>query len=335
MALKFIDSFELYASTAEMILGRWTSSALCSIVATPRNGANALKLGNGAATGTCYLDFANHATWVVGFGLYAQSLQDNSTILEICDLGTEQVDIRTMSNGSVKITRNGTMLAQSAIGALTLNVWYWVEFKVTVDNAAGAVELRINGVNVASAAGVDTQNTANAYANRIGFTSTGLNPNPYIDDLYICDGSGAIRNDFLGDCKVMPSHPNGAGDLADWAPSAGANWENVDDATPDGDATYNSSATPGDVDAYALEDVVLTGDCLGVQLDVYARKDDAGGRVVRGLLRIAAANHVAADKSLADTYRHYAAVWEQNPDSGLDFSQADLNALQAGMEMVS
>ena len=49
--------------------------------------------------------------------------------------------------------------------------------------------------------------------------------------------------------------PNGVGGANVWTPSAGANWQNVDEATADDDTTYNSTATVGDQDLFAYPDL--------------------------------------------------------------------------------
>ena len=89
--------------------------------------------------------------------------------ITLLESGVTQCDLRMCPLGELRVTRNGTSLAvTSGLGMLT-DVFYHVGFKVTVSDAAGVYEVRVNGLSVLSGSSVDTKNTANAWVDQIMF----------------------------------------------------------------------------------------------------------------------------------------------------------------------
>jgi hypothetical protein len=98
-----------------------------------------------------------------------------------------------------------------------------------------------------------------------------------IDDIYVVDASGSFCNDRLGPQRVAVYAVDGAGANADWTPSAGSNFQCVDDAshTPfAGDTDYVASSTSGDIDTYTLTDLGVDVNSInGVQVTMLARTE--------------------------------------------------------------
>src|SRR5262249_37892481 len=147
-------------------------------------------------------------------------------------------------------------------------------------------------------------------------------------DLYICDGQGSLNNDFLGDVRIQASIANGAGATTNWTPSAGSNYQNVDDATPNEDTDYNSDATAGDIDTYAMGDVTpAAGAVKGVMVSMRARKDDGATRTLQAAIRTGATNYFGASQNLTSSYAYYTEIWENNPNTSSPFTISDVNGL--------
>jgi hypothetical protein len=270
----------------------------------------------------------NQQTWISGFAWKRPFA--GTYFLALTDGITPQLQLWYDANAfSFEVYRGGALLGQSAPGLVLPNTWYYLEFKAYIHAALGSFELRLDGVNICSAANVNTQQTANAYANQIWALGQFDN---YLDDWYLGDGAGAINIDFLGDLKIIRRKPNAAGTYSEWTPSAGANWQNVAENTPDGDATYNETDTVGARDTYNFEDVTLTGSIKGVQLNLCHRKTDAGTRKVKPLCRSGAADFQGSEDSLDDTYRYNkpGAIYETDPATGLPWTIANLNAAEFG-----
>jgi len=216
----------------------------------------------------------------------------------------------------LRILREYNNVLGTTVGAgLDYNVWRYIEIKITIDNSAGVFEVRSNGVVVANLTGIDTQATANAQAT--GFhLGAGVGQSYcdyYFDDLYVLDTNGAQCNDFLGDVRIDAVRPNGAGTHTDFTPSAGANYENVDEEPgPDDDTTYNEATTIGDQDSYAMESLPSPAGTtiLGVKSQVAARKTDAGTRKAKVLTRAGTTDNLGSEESLLDSYSAMADIME-------------------------
>jgi hypothetical protein len=335
MALRFCDGFEGYTSLAALAKFWTFQSDLTSIAtANPRYGSNHLAMYG--LVDILYVQLDDQATWIVGFAFHATTdFTNNAIILSFWDTATTQIELRTMTGGALQVTRNGTILGTSALGVLAANQYFYIELKVTIHNSTGSYDVHVNESSVLSDSGVDTQNTANATANQVRFT--GYNSYAWdLDDVYICDGTGsAPQNDFLGDSKVLAYIGNAAGDSTQFTPSAGSNYENVDDTDPDDDTTYNSSSTVSHLDLYNIPAATITGTIFGIQVSNYMRKDDAGARVVKNAIKAGTTTSYGSNESLTDTYTYYHTIWENNPDDASPFEDADIDALQLGAEIVS
>jgi hypothetical protein len=96
------------------------------------------------------------------------------------------------------------------------------------------------------------------------------------DDLYVCDGSGSINNDFLGDCKVIRIDPDGD-DTANWStstPSAN-HYENISEVSGDEDTSYIEETASSTLDLFDYESVASLGTIYGVQICTQCRETDA------------------------------------------------------------
>lgn len=336
MTLRFCDSFDHYV-TADL-LGKWTTVSGATIVAaTGRNGTAGLYLANRGQ----YVrkTFGPQTTWIFGAAVRYTSTSYNVPIkLFTCLDGTAaQVDLRILGNGTLQITRDSNVLGTSALG-MTSDQQYYVEFKATIGNAGTAVAM-VNGDTWLSISG-DTQATGNTTADtlRVGGVVSLLGETPpcYIDDLYICDGQGAgPDNDFLGDCRVEYLAPDGAGASTDWTPSAGANYECVDEAAPDSDTTYVSADTAAQKDLYALTNLTTSaGTIYGVQSILFARKDDAGVRTVKSAVATGGSESNGADTNLSDTYAYTSDIFTAKPGGGA-WTVGDVNSSSIGAELVA
>jgi hypothetical protein len=340
------------------ILAHWTSwnTNLSGAPSTTRWSVSA---GNGRTTGSClrlapnsnewfYLTKTLDArqTWGIAFA-YKTSILPNSTntpaLVIIFDGTSNQVDLRLNADGTLSITRNGTVLGTST-RSITTNTWNHFELKVKIDPSTGTAELRVNGVAwIGPLTGLNTRATANSTANVIAIGNAsqyGTAPNADYDDIIVWDTQTTDANgftdisDFIGDCGLSWLLPTGAGTTTQFTPDTGSNYARVNEATPDGDTSYVSSSTVGNIDTYAMAD--LGGTVSGVKSVasiLYARKDDVGSRGIKAELRSNSGNTVhTTELSLSNSYLYYFSNWGQNPNNGspTNWTVAAVNALEAG-----
>lgn len=330
MALRFVDGFDHYNTITQ----KWISAGPVTFTSS----------GTRFSTGSCITPtsanatvkgFDNQATWVAGVAVKWPGAPTSVALLGFRDSGVLQMEVRPTTSSAFQVTRNGTVLATTANGIFSQNVWYYLEFKVTINNSTGSYELRMDGVTLLSATGVDTQNTANAYANELAIVGSGGSS---FDDLYLCDGTGAANNSFLGDVRVDTIFPTADTATSDFTPSTGTdNYAMVDDATPDSDSTYVASGTTGHMDLYTFGDLQsLTGSVFGVQSVIFGRKDDAGTRSVAPLIKTGATTAVGADFTLAASYAYNLQIFETNPaNSSTAWSISDVNNSEFGIKVTA
>lgn len=327
MTLRFIESFD--DRTTANAAFKWGSTQ-----STVTLGTSYGRYGQGwyvSSDGNLQLNYnADTAqnTWIVGFALKSElGYFYTHSFIRFIDVATTHCYLRIDPDNRIRIyNENGTLLLTSTL-FLIPKCWQYIELKIKFDNAAGTVDLRINGVSAGSVTGVDTTNTGNAYITQISYRGGGSGY--FLDDMYICDGAGA--DTFRGDCRVETLLPSGAGNYTAWTPSAGSNYQNVDDAyasapCPDGDTTYNSSTTPGNRDSFAYGNLVITsGTILGVQVSPNVTKTDAGARSIKSFTRLASTDYDGAAKSVGGSYASYPELWLLNPNTSAAWTIANVN----------
>lgn len=338
MALRFLDSFDHY-NTAQ--LGRkWTSGGGGAILAGGgRHSSDCLRLTN---MQQCpQLDLDNQPTLIVGFAYKPTGFMSAGwAILQFVDAAgpSAQCSVSLDADGTINLRQGyvSTQLASSSPRKLLPNIWQYIEVKATIHNLTGLIEVRVGGVVWATYTG-NTRATSNNYANRIrlndGFNATLTTD---WDDLYICDGQGSVNNDYLGEGRVDSVLPSGVGTYSEWTPSAGLNYQNVDENPANDDADYNSSATAGQRDSYGMADIgAVSGVVKGVAVRMTVGKDDLGSRNVQSLVRSGSTDAVGASQGLIEGYRMYNQIVEQDPATSAPWTVAGVNAAEFGIKLVS
>lgn len=340
MTLRFFDSFDHYA-TAD-ITQKWTSTTASPTISAGngRRSTQAVSFPGNSASISKVIDA--QSTWIVGFSFRTSLLPSSiGAIITFLDGGTNQVDVRVLTDGTIRATRNGTTLATSS-NALATNTTYFMEVKVVINDTTGSIEVRVNGsssgwINIT---GQDTKNTANATANSIslsGLSATGITL--YMDDVYICDGSGSTNNDFLGDVRVDCYMPSGNGNSSQLTGSDGNSTDNyalVDEALQNGDTDYVQSATSGQKDTYAFSDMSHTpASIFGTQLNMISKKDDSGTRSICSVVRSGGTDYDGDTQALGTTYSDYRQIRETDPATSAAWTRTNLNNAEFGVKVAA
>ena len=204
------------------------------------------------------------------------------------------------------------------------------------------MEGRVNEASILTASFSEVVNRP--YPGPRGFSSLALQgpgggTNAHIDDFYLTDG------EFLGDVRVGVLYPNDVGDSSAWTPTAAPNWANVDEHTPDDDATVNSATSIGQKDLYKLDDLPggFTYTLMGAQALWLVKKSDAGSAAVKGVWKSGGVE-IDQDKGhnfQADGYHpsYLSYMYAMQPERKSIFTSADwavgeINALQLGIKRV-
>lgn len=336
MALLYLDSFDHYSATQLALKGWLTDNAAGTIDASGRFAQSFMFQATTTARSQ-YRTFTAAQTVIVGLAYRVTSQNDggNSSIIAIRDSGSTQG--RVYLNTALHLVLETAGVARETSDfPLLPGVWYYIELRLEIANAGGYAEVRVNEVFEMSYTG-DTQTSANATANQLQMSKAGGSGDLRVDDLYICDGTGGVNDDFLGDIRVEALFPNGNGNSSQFDGSDGNTTDNyllVDDTTsPDGDTTYVQSPDAGDKDTYAYTNLTpATGTVYGLQIVPYARKTDAGARSIVSVARHSGSETDGPVQALSTSFVYYPDIRETKPGGG-SWSISDVNGAEFGQKV--
>jgi len=342
MALRFIDGFDHYTTSASALL-KWTAvNSGSSFNATGRRSgslAASFPYSNGSYISKTLND---QNTWIVGGAFYFTNFGGNYPFMKFIDnTSSIQCTVHITSAQQVSIYRgDGSTLLGTSSATIPMNAWVYLEIKLFINDTTGTFEVLLGGASILSYSG-DTKSSSTlstAQTISIGNYGTNARPNFYLDDFYICDGTGSTNNTFLGDVRVDTIYPTGAGASGQFTGVGDtANlYANVDDPTPDGDSTYNYSNTAGNNDSFVCGDITaLSSTIYGVQTNLIARKDDAGTRTMAAQSRVSGTSYAGSTQSLADSYVDLTQIWEINPATSTAWTEAAINDAEFGYKVIA
>jgi len=322
MAIDFIEGFDWLTSSADILLHGWSSGGCVIATANPRYS------GGTYAQDVTLIRTPTTPSETVVIGAAINPVNGTFNIFKLWETATPHITILIQAaTGYIVVQRGSTTIATSTL-SVTFASWSYIEAKVVIHDSTGSVIVHVNGTEFINFSG-DTRNAATGVINKVNF-GEGSGVSLY-DDIYIKTGTGET---MLGDVRVDTIFPSGAGTTTEWTPSAGANYENVDDDDPDADTTYNSEDTPGSIDLYAFENMsAASGTIYAVQQTAICRKDDAGARTIKHITRPVSTNYLSDAKSIGDTYAGYLEIREVNPEDSAAWEIADVNGAEWGIEL--
>jgi hypothetical protein len=294
--------------------------------------------GSAASAGTLTMLLSGSQTGVTaGFKFhYLNAAGSGQVVFRVDDPGgNSHCDLRINGvTGIWTVTRNGTLLLTSTT-PLALNAEVYVEIQFVVADSGGVAILKVDGVtdSVINSSALDTRNAGSGTIGSVAVvlnTPTGCRNE--VRDLYVNDNTGGVDDTFWGPIVVTTQVVIGAGTHADHTPSAGSNYQNVDDAEPDGDSTYNSTATLNAIDTFAMSDNGYSaGTVKGVEVVLEQRKTDSSAATrVAPVFRISGTDYVASDISPSTTMRLDRVQVRLSPATAAAWTVGELDGMEAG-----
>jgi hypothetical protein len=246
-------------------------------------------------------------------------------IAELLDVGTTQVDLRYQADGTLAVTRNGTVLGvTSGLSALLLNVFYHIEWKVVINNS-GSIAVRINEVEVLNVTGIDTQNTANSTASQV---ANGLTGGLVTGGFFFFDDV-AVRDDtWNGDVQVKAFFPIGTGFTNQWTPvNAATTREAVDETAPNSDTDYATASTVSFLSLWTYNTIPVTSTITAVIPLPFLKKTDAGTAKAKSVIRLSSTNYSGTEVAPSDSaYEYQPDINMTSPATGITWTVAEWNA---------
>jgi hypothetical protein len=217
MAYIFGDGFDLYAALTDAYAAGsyWdaTSTTNASFVAGRFTGSRAIAptAASGILVKTSGVNDAVHHLVVAYQQTSAITGSSLGGYLELFDGATAQCSVVFRSDGAILLASGGptgTVLATYTSAVTATNTWYGFEFEIVINNTTGAFRVRKNGntSNDFDSGSIDTQNSANAYANKLQTASqTGIGS--VMDDLLWRSDAAAVA--WMGDVRCYTRMPSG------------------------------------------------------------------------------------------------------------------------------
>jgi len=330
MAILWLDGFEGYGSTP----GGAVDSSFQDRYAVP-NDFGIMDVESGRYAGSSLEwptsfdrnastnNLGSNSTLYVGMAVKFNSIQPR-VIMGFWETGSWFGMNRKLDPaGYIKVYRGTTRLA-NVYCSIRAEIWYYLEFKVTIDNSVGAWEVRLDGESLGSATNVDTR-TSGQYLEQV--ILRGHNGGPWYDDFYVSDSG------YLDDIRIDGILPDSAGDDTDWTPDSGNNYERVDENPPDDDTSYVETSTSTDRDLYNYESLPSEVDTVkGLQINTQ-RRVTAGTETFKTVIKTGTTTDADAGESTSDTsYDWQYRISETDPDTASAWTESGVNAAQFGVE---
>ena len=340
MSLLWADSFGGYA-TADVSTKYTTVNGAPTIRTTegPRGGPSMELSSTQRITKTVA---PGDATCIIGASWHADSgATSQPSLFAILDGATRQITLNLNTDMTLRVARGN--FGGTALGTTTKvvaqNTWYTIELKVLIHASAGTVDLKVDGVSWLSLTGQNTRNSATAQwtAFEVGAQSSELTFN--YAELYVLDGVASAdathpANNFLYPYRMDPSYVTGAGTTTMFTPSAGANWQNVDE-DPVNTTDYNTSTAAADKDTFVTQDAPVAGVLLGYQVNVFCQKTDAGVCTVAAVIRSGGTDYVSAAQAVSTTFAYVSFPYSVDPATSLVPTTSAWDAGETGYDRVA
>lgn len=343
MALLFFDGFDTYETLAD--LNRYIVTGTPSLFKTTgRSGKGRYAISLTAASQGLSLPLsAPSGALTAGFCVQRIRTVTStpSFYYSVLNSATRapQITVEWNSTGFVNLYRGSksttSVIAQTASVVPIDGPWQYVEVQSVIHPTAGSVTVRFGGRNVIAVENVNTQgDTSAARGDVIHFAASSTT---HVDDLYVCDASGAApTNNFLGVCSIRYRTPTGAGEFSQFTPLTTGRPNYLMVTTSDRDYSYNSASTAGLKDTFTSTEnpLLATENVLGVKVAVVAKKDDNIDRAMQTVLRSGGAEANGSTKTLTQTYEAFSDIFLINPATNKPWTPQAANAFHFGYKIV-
>jgi hypothetical protein len=213
------------------------------------------------------------------------------------------------------------LLAVSSIG-VPGDTWAHLQVYYVPSTTSGTFILKINGVEAANFSG----NTSpyNYPVDGIELVTQGGGCQWYWDNV-VADNAA-----WTGVTRIAGLFPTGAGNSAQWDPSAGSNWDCVEEV-PYSDADYVSTNVADEVDTHALSNLPAEAAVIKcVQMTVRARREGAGLINIAPAVRTTGGDAYGADLLLQSSFTPHSNIWELNPGTASPWTPSEVDAMEGG-----
>ena len=335
MALLMIEGWEGYDSVTDMTnVWLWAPDGTSNFaLTTGRHLGTCFRLGSSArlATplGTTASELYAGFSWKFGttpsvtreiFGFQLEAQTYNGYRVSLNNTGYLQL-----------IPKGVTQPYATGTTQLTADTWYYLELYIKRGDSDGEFTVKINGTNELALTSIDTQHSTDA-----DYESIELRGDPnyfYFDDMYVCDTTGSVNTGFLGMQVVELLRPNGAGNYAQWTPSAGSNYTCVNETTADDDTSYVGTTATSKKDSYDHTNITQTATSVaGVKVITHAKCTSGDFTTFKHMVRSSTSDEEGDPVHIEDSYMtRCSKVFETDPNTSSAWTKSGVDADEFGV----
>jgi hypothetical protein len=279
----------------------------------------------------------NQINWVVGFA-FRQLSGMTYTAPILCGLYSYGRPTVYLSY-TLQDAWQGNLVLKRASGAAICNVyllndvWYYIEFKATIDPTNGSGELCVDGVSIGSASGIATGYSDIVGADRLQFVNS---YGSYIDDIYLLDGQTPGDTDFLGKSKVSTCFPSQDTGPNNWAASqVGDHYTMVNEPILNM-SNYLYTDTDGASERFSFGTIPGSGTVYGAQL--VGQFATSGSQLKTAAVTCESGSNAATLEQIVaqpDNHTDIVIPLGLDPNTGNSWERTDLSAANFGVEKIS
>lgn len=235
--------------------------------------------------------------------------------------------------GGVTIGGGNVFLIDSAGGTISVTAypvaagtWNYLELSwYNVGTSGAVVSGRVNGVTMWTDDAGWASPSSNPWPRQFRYAGV----NAEVMDMVWYDDTGGVNDNWMGDVRVEGLAATAAGTHQGWTNVGGSDHVDSVALASDTDTKYIKSA--GSRETFAMANLLSTlGTVKGVQLTSVAKAESGVGNL-KGNVRIAGTDYNTTNDHLAPAgYEAAPAIFDINPATGVAWTTAEINALEAG-----
>jgi hypothetical protein len=235
--------------------------------------------------------------------------------------GVSEVTTLYRNNSTNKLQISG----QTGTKTISNDTTYLVELYFKIADSGGRIVVKVDGVIDIDFTGDTLDSSAvfnRVYLGRDNATQT---TKAYFDNFIWDDAS------YIGDTNIQAIVPTGVGTTTEWSPSAGANWQCVDEI-PASDADYNTAS------GWYKKDTYVAGNMSGSINSIKCVQVQSRARFLSFanptniVVRSGGGDYLSAGIDLGSIWKSYFNIWETNPADSAAWEEADVNAVEIGVK---
>lgn len=349
MAILFCDSMNSYGSTSDMSK-MWGSNAdntkyVLDLTGGPSSDPCIKTAGTGGTLATTL--YATPSGTVLG-GRFKFKQASIGSAVQVFRMACQNSSLTAQTwemnlnatTGVVTVSLAGSSaVSQSGSTNVCDNAWHLIEWQIDAKDAAGVLKVWVDGVLEINFSGDTYSGTAHAAPWLTAFTLFSTSVVRYYKDFIIFDssgGTGAMKTTSqpFGNLTIETIRPNGAGTTTGFTPSAGSNYQCVDETSQNGATDYVESAVSTTRDTYAMGNLAgVPTTVYGAVAKVFAENPGSGTISMKQTLKSGGTTDVGASSAANIAGNYKSKVYDNDPNTSTAWTLTTINALEQGFEV--